>query len=180
MMDHIADYCILEENQLLAIKLMRTGAKKRPSYRVVVKEKQSKRDGAYLENLGTYNPTREPAEINLKMDRVRYWIAKGAQPTETVDRLIKASGKEQAAAQPQARKDFGPRSGLVSSELMKEAVEMIVKALVDDVDAVDVREIDRNGATLIEIRVAPEDMGKVIGRQGRTVRAFERWLMRLA
>lgn len=49
---------------------------------------------------------------------------------------------------------------------------MIVKGLVDDAEAVDVREIDRNGATLIEIRVAPEDMGKVIGRQGRTVRAL--------
>ncbi len=55
---------------------------------------------------------------------------------------------------------------------MREAVEMIVKALVDDTGAVDVREIDRNGATLIEIRVAPEDMGKVIGRQGRTVRSL--------
>lgn len=49
---------------------------------------------------------------------------------------------------------------------------MIVKGLVDDADAVDVREIERNGATLIEIRVAPEDMGKVIGRQGRTVRSL--------
>ena len=87
---------------MLAIKLMRTGAKKRPSYRVVVKEKQSKRDGAYLENVGTYNPTREPAEINLDMDRVRYWIGKGAQPTETVGRLIKASAKQQTQAQPEA------------------------------------------------------------------------------
>ena len=84
---------------MLAIKLMRTGAKKRPSYRVVVKEKQSKRDGAYLENVGTYNPTREPAEINLKMDRVNYWISKGAQPTDTVDRLIKANAREQKASQ---------------------------------------------------------------------------------
>ena len=72
---------------MLAIKLMRTGAKKRPSYRVVVKEKQSKRDGAYLENLGTYNPTRNPAEINLNLERVNYWIGKGAQPTDTVNRL---------------------------------------------------------------------------------------------
>ena len=86
---------------LLAIKLMRTGAKKQPSYRVIVKEKKSKRDGAYLENVGTYNPTREPAEIKLKMDRVRYWIGQGAQPTETVGRLIKASDK-QAAAEPAA------------------------------------------------------------------------------
>ena len=82
---------------MLAIKLMRTGAKKSPSYRIVVKEKQSKRDGAYLENLGTYNPTRNPAEIKLDLNRVNYWIEKGAQPTNTVSRLIKASSKEQAA-----------------------------------------------------------------------------------
>jgi small subunit ribosomal protein S16 len=73
---------------LLAIQLMRTGAKKSPSYRVVVKEKRSKRDGAYLENLG---------EINLKLSRVTYWIEKGAQPTNTVNRLIKASSKAAAA-----------------------------------------------------------------------------------
>jgi small subunit ribosomal protein S16 len=84
---------------LLAIKLMRTGAKKRPSYRIIVKEKQSKRDGAYLENLGTYNPTREPAEIKLDMDRVRYWISKGAQPTDTVNQLIKVGGKQQSAVE---------------------------------------------------------------------------------
>ena len=81
---------------------MRTGAKKRPSYRIVVKEKQSKRDRAFLENLGTYNPTREPAEINLKSDRVQYWISKGAQPTDTVRRLIKQAAKNQAAAEAQA------------------------------------------------------------------------------
>jgi len=81
---------------------MRTGAKKRPSYRIVVKEKQSKRDGAYLENLGTYNPTRDPAEINLKSERVQYWISKGAQPTDTVRRLIKQAAKKQAATEPEA------------------------------------------------------------------------------
>lgn len=55
---------------------------------------------------------------------------------------------------------------------MRETVEMIVKALVDDVEAVDVRESDQQGATLIEVRVAPADMGKIIGRQGRTIRAL--------
>ena len=84
---------------MLAIKLMRTGAKKRPSYRIVVKEKQSKRDGACLENLGTYNPTRQPAEINLKAERVQYWIAKGAQPTDTVRRLIKQAARAQVSAE---------------------------------------------------------------------------------
>jgi len=55
---------------------------------------------------------------------------------------------------------------------MREAVEMVVKSLVDDVEAVDVREVDHQGAKLIEVRVAPGDMGKVIGRQGRTIRAL--------
>ena len=55
---------------------------------------------------------------------------------------------------------------------MRETVELIVKALVDDVEAVDVREVPRAGSTMIEIRVAPSDMGKVIGRQGRTIRAL--------
>jgi small subunit ribosomal protein S16 len=89
---------------LLAIRLMRMGAKKRPSYRVVVKEKLSKRDGAYLENLGTYNPIgKEGAEINLNAERVQYWLSRGAQPTETVRRLIKQNTKTQAAAaEPQA------------------------------------------------------------------------------
>jgi small subunit ribosomal protein S16 len=82
---------------------MRTGAKKKPSYRVVVKEKQSKRDGAYLENLGTYNPTRNPAEIKLNLTRVHYWIDKGAQPTDTVGRLIKASANAESAALAEAQ-----------------------------------------------------------------------------
>ena len=56
--------------------------------------------------------------------------------------------------------------------MMTDSVEMIVKALVDEPDSVDVRATDREGATLIEVRVAPGDMGKVIGRQGRTIRAL--------
>ena len=55
---------------------------------------------------------------------------------------------------------------------MREAIEMVIKSLVEDVEAVDVREVDHQGATLIEVRVAPGDMGKVIGRQGRTIRAL--------
>lgn len=82
---------------MLSISLMRLGAKKSPAYRIVVKEKRSKRDGAYMENVGTYNPTRDPAEVTMKMDRVKYWISVGAQPTATVDRLIKKQGIKLAA-----------------------------------------------------------------------------------
>ena len=76
---------------------MRMGAKKSPSYRVVVKEKLSKRDGAYLENVGTYNPTRNPAEVKLNLDRITYWIERGAQPTDTVRQLIRRQSQAQAA-----------------------------------------------------------------------------------
>lgn len=81
---------------------MRMGAKKKPFYRLVVKEKRSKRDGKYLENVGTYNPMANPAEVNLKHDRIEYWISVGAQPTETVASLIKhnpvQTEEEKAAA----------------------------------------------------------------------------------
>lgn len=81
---------------MLAIRLMRMGSKKSPSYRVVVKEKLSKRDGAYIENVGFYNPTRDPAEVRLDLDRVSYWMEHGAQPTDTVRQLIR---KQQRAAE---------------------------------------------------------------------------------
>lgn len=74
---------------MLAISLMRMGSKGKPFYRVVVKEKRSKRDGKYLENVGTYNPMTSPAAVNLKHDRIQYWISVGAQPTDTVASLIK-------------------------------------------------------------------------------------------
>ncbi len=87
---------------MLAIRLMRMGAKKRPSYRIVVKEKLSKRDGAYVENIGFYDPTRNPAEVRLDMERVNYWVSKGAQPTDTVKQLIRKQPKPQPEAQPEA------------------------------------------------------------------------------
>jgi small subunit ribosomal protein S16 len=74
---------------MLAISLMRMGAKGKPFYRIVVKEKRSKRDGKYLENVGTYNPMTNPSTVNLKHDRIQYWISVGAQPTDTVRSLIK-------------------------------------------------------------------------------------------
>ena len=83
---------------MLAISLMRMGAKGKPYYRVVVKEKRSKRDGKYLELLGTYDPRKNPAEIKLNQDRVQYWIGVGAQPTQTAASLI----KKNAAAVPAA------------------------------------------------------------------------------
>jgi small subunit ribosomal protein S16 len=74
---------------MLAISLMRMGAKGNPYYRLVVKEKRSKRDGKYIENLGTYDPMANPAAVKLNHERIQYWIGVGAKPTETVASLIK-------------------------------------------------------------------------------------------
>jgi small subunit ribosomal protein S16 len=77
---------------LLKIRLRRTGAKKQPSYRVVVAESTSPRDGTFLEILGHYNPLTEPTTFVIKEDRVREWLKNGAQPTDRVARLLSGRG----------------------------------------------------------------------------------------
>jgi len=74
------------------IRLARHGAKKKPFYRIVVADIESHRDGRYLENVGTYNPLKEPAEVLIKEERVKYWMAQGATPTHTVNSLFKKEG----------------------------------------------------------------------------------------
>lgn len=82
---------------MLAIRLTRLGAKKRPFYRIVVAEKRGKRDGRFVEIVGHYNPCREPNELKLDHERIAYWIKCGAQPTETVRNLIRKNPPEAAA-----------------------------------------------------------------------------------
>ncbi len=74
------------------IRLRRMGAKKAPFYRVVVADSRYPRDGRFIEEIGTYNPMTAPAEIKIDADKAKAWIAKGAQPTETVRSLLKKSG----------------------------------------------------------------------------------------
>jgi len=74
------------------IRLARHGAKKRPFYRIVAADNDSPRDGRFLEKLGTYNPLRDPVEVVLNADRVKYWIDKGAIPTDTVRMILKREG----------------------------------------------------------------------------------------
>jgi small subunit ribosomal protein S16 len=76
---------------LLAIRLTRMGAKKKPFYRIVVTEKRSKRDGRFIENVGYYDPCSNPANIKLNDERVTYWIERGAQPTDTVRNILKSN-----------------------------------------------------------------------------------------
>ena len=74
---------------MLRIRLSRHGAKKDPHYCLVVSERSSPRDGRFLEIVGHYNPALKPVRLDLKLDRIDYWIEKGAQPSETVRALIK-------------------------------------------------------------------------------------------
>ena len=74
------------------IRLKRTGAKKAPTYRVVVADSRSPRDGRFIEEIGHYNPRTEPVEIVINTEKAQTWIKNGAQPTETVKALLKKSG----------------------------------------------------------------------------------------
>lgn len=85
---------------MVTIRLRRTGKKKQPSYRLVVADSRSPRDGKFIEIVGHYNPIREPQELEVKADRVRHWMSVGAQPSETVVRLLKRVNVLDAAGKP--------------------------------------------------------------------------------
>jgi small subunit ribosomal protein S16 len=81
------------------------GAKKKPFYRVVIAHKDSPRDGRFIEIVGTYNPLTEPETVEIKADRIQHWLSNGAQPSESVSRILRklnildAEGKPVAAGE---------------------------------------------------------------------------------
>ena len=77
---------------MLKIRLRRMGANKAPFYRIVVADSRSPRDGAFVEEIGYYNPTSDPAELKVDNEKAAQWIKNGAQPTDTVRDLLKKSG----------------------------------------------------------------------------------------
>ncbi len=82
---------------MLMIRLARVGARKQPYYRIVVIEKERARDGRSVEVVGTYNPRTDPPSVELKRERVDYWVSKGARVSDTVARLL---GKQAPASAP--------------------------------------------------------------------------------
>ena len=74
------------------IRLTRKGTKKKPFYRIVVAHSEAPRDGKFLEIIGTYNPLTDPAQVEIDPERLRVWLDRGAQPTDTVRNLIKQKG----------------------------------------------------------------------------------------
>lgn len=85
---------------MLKIRLRRTGARKKPNYRIVVAESTAPRDGKYIEIIGTYDPLTDPATIKLDGDRAKHWLSVGAQPTERVVKLMAREGLVEAPTYP--------------------------------------------------------------------------------
>ncbi len=83
---------------MVRIRLTRIGAKKRPFYRVIAADKRSPRDGSFIEILGWYDPKTHPSSIKLDIERVDHWLSQGAQPSDTVARLIKKARTEVQAS----------------------------------------------------------------------------------
>jgi small subunit ribosomal protein S16 len=86
------------------VRLTRVGSKKNPIWRVVVSDQRSPRDGRFIETIGHYNPQTEPSTIRIDEERLQHWVARGAQPTNTVKQLVKAQhkgGSVAVAAEPE-------------------------------------------------------------------------------
>jgi small subunit ribosomal protein S16 len=77
---------------MLKIKLRRMGAPKKPSYRIVIADSRSARGGAFIEIIGHYDPMTNPETVKVEVEKTKSWLAKGAQPTDTVNRLLKKTG----------------------------------------------------------------------------------------
>lgn len=77
---------------MVKIRLTRLGAHKKPFYRLIVADSRARRDGPFIEIIGTYDPMKEPSEIKVDLDKARVWIQKGAQPTATAKKLMVRAG----------------------------------------------------------------------------------------
>ena len=105
---------------MVVLRLRRIGAKKRPFFRLVAADSRRPTDGRFLETLGTYNPKAKPAVVDLNEERIGYWLAVGAQPSDTVKALFKHTGLTQKLSFKKAGKDV---SGVVLKSTIKEAAK---------------------------------------------------------
>ena len=81
-----------EKEMAVKIRLRRMGQKKAPFYRIIVADSRSPRDGRFIEEIGTYDPLKEPSEFKVDEEEAKKWLASGAQPTDTVSKLLKQAG----------------------------------------------------------------------------------------
>jgi small subunit ribosomal protein S16 len=130
---------------LLKIRLARVGKKKQPTYRVVIADARAKRDGAYVEIIGHYNPRTEPNTFEIDEDKARDWLHKGAQPTDRMHRLLATKGlmsapvfpapKPKAEARPAAAAASTPRAPAATAVAEPEAAEATAAEPVQEQEA---------------------------------------------
>ena len=141
------------------MRLTRVGSKKNPIYRVVVADSRSPRDGKFIEIVGRYNPQPDPSLIEFDEAKVKDWLSKGAQPSR--HGLAAAEGQEHRLSELDGRESARARSS--TSRAAAGRARRPGRA---------VEEVEEDGALVIRLRVAPEDLGRVIGRGGRIARAM--------
>jgi small subunit ribosomal protein S16 len=143
----------------VAIRLTRVGATKRPAYRVIAIDKRRSRDGRALEILGFYDPLTEPATVQLETDKIKAWIGKGAQPSETVVKLM-AQAERAAAAGPSTEKPkraTRPSKPKASSKsAAKAAAQAEAPAAETEAEAAQPAEAEAPAAEPAETTTAPE------------------------
>ena len=151
------------------LRLTRVGGKKDPMWRVVVADQRSPRDGRVIETIGHYNAQTDPSTIVIDEERARSWLARGAQPSDTVRKLLRIQGIETRAPADGAVRAARTCPARTRSELL----EYLAEGLVDDPEAVAVEQFEEDdGTVVLELCVAEGDYGKVIGRGGRTAHAL--------
>ena len=133
------------------IRLKRVGKKKQPYYRVVVADARSPRDGRFIEEIGTYNPHTDPSTFKVDAEKVKDWMAKGAQPTDTVKKLLKYNG--------------------ILEKAMKDLLKSVIEPLVQYPEELVIGEEVRGREIVLTVSAHPEDVGRVIGRGGRRAQA---------
>ena len=143
------------------IRLTRVGATKQPTYRVVVADARNARDGRSIETIGHYNPRTDPIELAIDAEKAKKWLAKGAQPSDTVARLFRIGGHP-------ARGEVGERDD--GSQGARRVRRQVARRR-SRVGHGRGQSRDRDG-TVIELHVAEDDMGKVIGRNGSVAKAL--------
>jgi small subunit ribosomal protein S16 len=120
---------------MLRIRLRRTGRSKAPYYRVVIADQRAPRDGDFVEIVGHYNPRSNPKELVLKEERVRHWLSQGAQPSETVHRLLHREGLiEEPPPQRLTKPSQAEREAAIAAAIAEKEDSPAVKDSIDNTD----------------------------------------------
>jgi small subunit ribosomal protein S16 len=143
---------------MVKIRLRRIGKKKQPSYRVVVTDSRSPRDGRFIETIGFYNPRTEPPTVEIKEDQALYWLSQGAQPTDAVARLLRNKGTLDRFTRLKEGEDL--ESLLAEAAAEEVAAEEIVEEVEEEVVAEEVAPVEEESpmeeAVPAEAEVAEE------------------------